>query len=214
MKINKNSYLDKKRLKIINISKTIIIRNGWNKNLFNIISVEKKINSSELYILFPNGYKDMLSIILKNLNKDFEKQLNRSNFKKLPLHKRIKIIVMGKIAFIDLEKDFYKKIFYYLLLPNNYKLLSSQIYKSVDSIWHIAMDQSTDFNYYTKRIILSGIYSSTLFHFFNNNNIDETEEKLDFLLSKVSKIPSIKKNIYSLGQKIPSFFKFFNKYSF
>ena len=42
----------------------------------------------------------------------------------------------------------------------------------------------------------------------------ETEEKLEFLLSKVSKIPNIKKNIYSLGKKIPSFFKFFNKYRF
>ena len=214
MKKKKINFLDKKRLKIINFSKDIIIKNGWNKNLFNIISVEKKINSSELYILFPNGYKDMLLITLQNLNSEFEKNFNVSGFMKLPLHKRIKKIVMAKISFINLEKDFYKKIFYYLLLPNNYSLLSSQIYKSVDSIWHIARDQSTDFNYYTKRIILSGIYSSTLFHFFNNNNIDDTEEKLDTLLAKVSRIPNIKKNINSLGKSMPSIFKFFSKYSY
>ena len=214
MKSKKNNSLDKKRLKIINFSKDLIIKNGWNKNLFNIISVEKKINSSELYILFPNGYKDMLLISLKNLNSEFEKNFNTSKFIKLPLHKRIKKIVMAKISFINLEKEFYKKIFYYLLLPNNHSLLSTQIYKSADSIWYIAMDQSTDFNYYTKRIILSGIYSSTLFHFFNNSNLDATEEKLDSLLAKVSRIPNIKKSINSLGKSISYFFKFFNKYSY
>jgi len=214
MKTKKINLLEIKRLRILNISKYIIISNGWNKNLFDIISFEKKINSRELYILFPNGYKDMILFSLRNLNSEFEKNFNRSNLKQFPLNKRIKAIVIAKISFIDLEKEFYKKIFYYLLLPNNYRLLSSQIYKSVDSMWHIAMDQSTDFNYYTKRIILFGIYSSSLFHFFNNNNIDETEEKLDALLAKVSKIPNIKKNINSLSKKIPSFFKLFNKYNY
>ena len=108
MKKNKISYLDKKRLEIINFSKDVIIRNGWNKNLFDTISFEKKINSSELYILFPDGYKDMLSVSLQNLNSEFEKKFNKSLLKKLPLHKGIKIVVMAKISFIDLEKDFYK----------------------------------------------------------------------------------------------------------
>ncbi len=210
----KISELDKRRLKLILFSKNIIMKNGWNKNLFYQISIESKIDSNSLYLLFPNGYKDMLIFTLHNLNSDFEKKFNRSKIKKLPIHKRIKTILMDKIFFIDLEKDFYKKIYYYLLLPNNYKLLSSQIYKSVDSIWYIAMDKSTDFNYYTKRIILSGIYSSILFHYFNNDNVDETEKKLDKFLAMVSKIPTIKKNVNFFTKKLPSLFKLFGEISY
>ena len=214
MKINQINELEKKRIKLINISIDIIIKNGWNKMLFNKISTQKKINSNDLNILFPNGYKDMLIVSLKYLNADFEKKFNISTIKKLPTHKRIKKIIMKKIHFINLKKEFYKTIFYHLLLPNNYKLLSDQIYKSVDSIWYIANDQSTDFNFYTKRIILAGIYTSTLFHFFNNNKIIETEKKLDRLLVKVSKIPQIKKKLISLSQNLPSFYKVLSKPTF
>ena len=215
MKTKQINDLEKKRLKLIIISIDIIIENGWNKTLFKKISNQKKISSDELNILFPDGYKDMLLKSLQNLNNEFEKKINRTTkIKKLPLHKRIKKIVMEKIYFINLKKEFYKKIFYYLLLPYNYKLLSYQIYKSVDSIWHIALDQSTDFNYYTKRIILAGIYSSTLFHFFNNDNINETEKKLDALLVKVSKIPNVKEKLSLVGQNLPLFYKLFSKSSF
>ena len=115
MKIKKMSDIGKRRLKLIHTSRDIIISNGWNKNLFEKISNEKNIHLSELYVLFPNGYKDMLILSLHNLNSEFEQKFNRSKIRKFPLHKRIKIIVMAKIALIGLEKKFYKKIFYYLL---------------------------------------------------------------------------------------------------
>ena len=60
MKIKQINDLEKKRLKLINISIDIIIENGWNKTLFKKISNQKKISSDELNILFPDGYKDML----------------------------------------------------------------------------------------------------------------------------------------------------------
>ena len=210
----KINNLEKKRIKIINFSKDIIIKNGWNKNLFKKISQEKKLNLSEIHVLFPNGYKDMLLFTLHNLNYNFEKKFSYSKIKNLPLHKKIKKIIIDKINFINLEKEFYKKIFYHLLLPNNYRMLTSQIYRSADLMWYIAKDKSTDFNYYSKRMILSCIYSSTLFYFFNNNNLEGTEKYLDKMLINVSQIPKLKKNFISLMQPLSSFSKFFSKHSY
>ena len=36
------------------------------------------------------------------------------------------------------------------------------LYSTVDAMWRAAGDTSTDFNFYTKRAILSAVYSSTL----------------------------------------------------
>ena len=66
-------------------------------------------------------------------------------------------------------------------------------------MWYIAGDNSTDFNFYTKRIILSVVYSSVVLHFINNESMFETEKKLDTNLLKVSKIPLIK-NLYGIFQ--------------
>ena len=36
------------------------------------------------------------------------------------------------------------------------------VYRTVDAMWRAAGDTSTDFNFYTKRGILAGVYGSTL----------------------------------------------------
>ena len=38
------------------------------------------------------------------------------------------------------------------------------LYRTIDAIWYAAGDTSTDFNFYTKRATLAGVYSSTLFY--------------------------------------------------
>jgi len=209
MKKKKLNNIQNKRIFIINSSKNIVIKNGWNESLFNEISSNKIISSRELNILFPRGYIDMLQLSLKDLNDQLEKRFYKIDIIKLPLHKRVKKVLIEKISLMNISKEFYKKTFYYLLLPINYKLLTSQIYKTVDLIWYIAKDRSTDFNYYSKRIILSAVYSSAVFHFFNNNNLLETERKLDQLLLRVSKIPKIKNNFKFINNNLTTFVKRF-----
>ena len=112
------------------------------------------------------------------------------------------------------NKNFYKKTFYFLLIPGNYKLLSAYLYKSINLMWYIAGDNSTDFNFYTKRIILSIVYSSVVLHFINNESMFETEKKLDNNLLKVSKMPLIKDKIQLVKKSLPSFLRLLKSYSF
>ena len=62
-------------------------------------------------------------------------------------------------------------------------------------MWRIVGDKSTDFSFYTRRISLAAVYTSTLLFWLNdnsNNNI-ETEFFLDRRLKDISKISSLKK---------------------
>ena len=86
--------------------------------------------------------------------------------------------------------------------------LPSQLYNSVDQIWFIAGDSSVDFNFYTKRLILSGIYSRVMLFFFNNDNQQELESLLDENLKRVSKIPEIKSKFRILKEYFPKILKF------
>ena len=132
----------------------------------------------------------------------------------MPVHKRIKKIIITKVNLMNKHKDFYRRTFYFLLIPINYKLLTAYLYKSVDLMWYISGDNSTDFNFYTKRMILSGVYSSVILHFISNDSLLETEKKLDNNLLKVSKIPVIKEKIRFYKKSLPSFWRLVKKYSF
>ena len=206
--------LEKKRLELVNLSKNIVKEYGWNDSLFENISFHNRISYDELIILFPDGYKEMLKLSLDYLNYELENICSQYDFIRIPIHKRIKKIIITKINLMNKHKNFYKRTFYFLLIPMNYKLLTAYLYKTVNLMWYIAGDNSTDFNFYTKRMILSGVYSSVILHFISNDNLLETEKKLDGNLLKVSKIPVIKEKIQLYKKRLPSFLRLLKRYSF
>ena len=62
-------------------------------------------------------------------------------------------------------------------------------------MWRIAGDKSTDFSFYTRRISLATVYTSTLLFWLNDESNDnvETEFFLDRRLRDINKISSFKK---------------------
>ena len=199
---------------MVNLSKNIVKKYGWNDSLFKKISSHNRISYDELIILFPDGYKDMLKLSLDYLNYELENICSQYDFIRLPVHKRIKKIILTKINIINKHKDFYRRTFYFLLIPINYKLLTAYLYKSVDLMWYISGDNSTDFNFYTKRMILLSVYSSVILHYISNDSLLETDKKLDNNLLKVSKIPLIKGKIQLYKKSLPSFLRLLKSYSF
>ncbi|MDC0161760.1 hypothetical protein OAI94_00965 [bacterium] len=127
---------------------------------------------------------------------------------RLPIHKRVKKILLLKIYLMNKEKIFYKKIFINLLVPKKNISSLSQLYKSIDHMWFLAGDVSVDFNFYTKRIILAGIYSRVILFFFNNNNQKDLEKIIDQDLRRVSKIPELKLKLNMIKDYFPKILKF------
>ena len=195
MKKSHNNYLLKKRLEVLKYAKIFISEKGLNKNSLENISKRYGLNINEIELLFPEGNIDLIKFTLEQLNKELEEYCKKIDLIRLPVHKRIKKVLLSKISLMNKNKLFYRSIFLNLLIPKKNFSLSNQIYNSVDQIWFIAGDSSTDFNFYTKRLILSGIYSRVILFFFNNNNQEELENILDESLKRVSKIPEIKSKL-------------------
>ena len=203
MKKTQNKYLFKKRLEVLNFAKTIISEKGLTSHTFKNISNKHGLDLSEIELLFPEGKSDLVQFALEQLNNELEDYCKKIDLIRLQVHKRIRKILLSKIYLMNKEKLFYKKIFLNLLIPKKNFSLPSQIYKSVDQIWFIAGDSSTDFNFYTKRLILSAIYSRIMLYFFNNNNQQDLENILDESLKKVSKIPEIKSKFKIFKEYFP-----------
>ncbi len=203
-----NKYLNNRRIKILNLAKKIIAKDGLTSTIFRDISHKNNLDINELNLLFPDGRNDLLAFALKDLNIQLEEYCKKIDLIRLPVHKRIRKILLSKIHIMNKDKEFYKKIFLFFLIPNKNLSLPIQLYKSIDQIWFIAGDSSVDFNFYTKRLILAGIYSRVILFFFNNNNQQQLENLLDLNLKRVSKIPLLKSKINIFKDYFPSVFRF------
>tara|TARA_X000001036_G_C20503595_1_gene734932 strand:+ start:231 stop:872 length:642 start_codon:yes stop_codon:yes gene_type:complete len=208
MKKHQNKFLFKKRLQVLKYAKVFISDKGFTSKSLNNIVKNYNLDLNEIELLFPDGNVDLVKFALEQLNKELEEQCKKIDLIRLPIHKRIREVILLKMLLMQKDKIFYRNIFSNLLIPKKNFSLPNQIYNSVDQIWFIAGDTSVDFNFYTKRLILSGIYSRILLFFFNNNNQQELEIILDVNLKRVSKIPEIKSKLKIFKEYLPKIAKF------
>ena len=202
-----NNSNNKIKTIILQKLKKIVSDEGWSEKVLKQL-LQNGVEKSDLVTFFQYDYKELLKYSLEELNKSLEKEINKINIINYSLNKRIKKILMLRFNILNNDKEFYKKTFYHLLIPSNNKIMKSSLYKSVDTMWYLAGDNSTDFNFYTKRLILAVIYVNALFVLFNKN-FDEVESNIDRNLKKISKIPKIKDRISFIKDNIPVFFKSF-----
>ncbi|KAM6057550.1 ubiquinone biosynthesis protein COQ9, mitochondrial isoform 2-T2 [Chlamydotis macqueenii] len=72
-----------------------------------------------------------------------------------------------------------------LLLPHNIPSSLNLLTSMVDDIWHYAGDQSTDFNWYTRRAVLTGVYNTTELVMMQDSSPD-FEDTWRFLENRVA----------------------------
>jgi len=208
-----NTSLDSMRKKILNESKIFIVKNGWNENLFDIVANNSKFTKEEILALFPNGYLSLLNFYLFELNRLMTENSKKLDLIRMKTHLRIREIILLRLRDLQCDKPLFKRTFFTLMLPQNHRLFLKSLYITIDQMWFIAGDSSTDFNFYSKRAILAGIYSSVILYWINNKNFDETSEFLDKQLKKVSKIPRLKNHINNLSRFFPQAVSIFRNFS-
>ena len=164
---------------------------------------KKKTSSLRIKIfkeLFKNGSIDFIDTFSKIIDLEVIENYNLAEPKPERVPEKIKKIIMIRLNLSQKYKEAVRSSISLTALPINTKISLNILYRTCNSIWRIAGDKSTDFSFYTRRISLAAVYTSTLFFWLNdksNNNI-ETEYFLDRRLKDISKISSLKRPLIDL----------------
>ena len=84
-----------------------------------------------------------------------------------------------------------------LAMPQNAAVAARSIYRTVDAIWHRCGDTATDFNFYTKRGLLAGVYGAVLLYWLNDSSegFADTWAFLDRRIDDVMLIPRLQADL-------------------
>lgn len=77
-----------------------------------------------------------------------------------------------------------------LALPHNAPLGMRCVARTVDAIWRAAGDASSDYNWYTKRGLLAGVYTATVFYWINDKS-EGTADTYHFLERRIDTVMRI-----------------------
>ena len=192
MKINRNKIL-------LRLLKNITEYEDFDDALLSTLS-QLKINQDKFYDikqdLLPKGLSSLMKELNLIINQIIDKEQKPSKFKNYKINEKIKYFVIRRLmVFQNLvdKRKFFKKI----LKPNLIVSSNKTLFKIADEIWFLAGDKSTDYNYYTKRIILMNIYAITFsfFVFDNSKDLERTKKFLDKEISAVLKFGNLKNKL-------------------
>ena len=146
--------------------------------------------------ILPNGFKSLMIEVNQIINERLRSQKTPKNFKTFRTHEKVIFFVLRRLEIFNEILDKHK-FFKETLKPFVFLNTSKTLFQIADEIWFLAGDKSTDYNYYTKRIILMNIYAITFsfFVFDNSKDLERTKKFLDKEISAVLKFGNLKNKL-------------------
>lgn len=172
---------------------------GWTRTALASGVRRLELPAGEADRLFPGGPVQVLTYLSQRADLRTVEDMEKEGVGALKIRDRIKGAVRIRLERHAGEREAVRRALALLSLPFNAGLALKLLYKTVDAMWYAAGDTSTDFNFYTKRATLAGVYSSTLLYWLNDRSAgaDATWAFLDRRIDDVMKIEKLKSQVRS-----------------
>ena len=165
---------------------------GWNIISLKQAAQDSKIDENYISLIFDNGINDMTNFFNKYYDDMMEKEIKGLNLQEMKIRDKIKNSVKIRLKLYKNHKSSIKRLIEFYSNPKNTNLAIANCYKTVDTIWYAIGDQSTDFNFYSKRIILLKIYIRTILKFVQDDS-DDHLKTYNFLDNQIEEVMTINK---------------------
>lgn len=179
---------------------------GFTDSVLARAAEEAGVPKHELRRLFPDGPLSLVREFSEWADAQMIREIRRKQLTALKMRERIALAVKTRIAVLKPHKEAARRAAAFLTLPPHAASGVKLLYRTVDAIWRAAGDTSTDFNFYTKRAILAGVYSATLMRWFSDTSTGEadTDQFLRNRIDDVMKFEKFKAQVREQIGRLPS----------
>ena len=198
---------ERQRKKILKQALIDINTYGFNENMLIQVAENCNLSKGTLGRLFPEGIYELKEYFFNQTDIEMLKKINQVENKDIRIRDKIYNGVIIRLEIFQKNKNSIKHIF---VSESSSPIKSiKNLWNTADLIWRSAGDTSTDYNHYTKRLLLSWVYLSTLLCWFNDKSKNIEETKL-FLNRRIDEVLKFGKTSASIKSRI-SDFNIFNK---
>lgn len=172
---------------------------GWNDALLEKAAKKNKISAAETARLFPAGARDLAVYFSEWADDQALAKLTPAKLKNLKVREKIALGARTRLEIMAPHKAAAQTALTFMALPPRSLWLPKMVWRTADRLWLAAGDTATDYNHYTKRLLLSGVLTSTALYWLNDQSAGH-EKTWAFLGNRID-------NVLKLGQKISAFRK-------
>jgi len=166
---------------------------GWSETAFKAAIVDTGIAPAVARGLFPRGALDLATAFHRRGDDLMVAALKAQTLTDMRFRDKVAFAVRLRLEAVD-DKEAVRRGATLFALPMHAVEGSKLIWGTADRIWTALGDTSRDINWYTKRVTLSGVYSSTVLYWLGDDSLDHqaTWAFLDRRIDDVMKIEEVK----------------------
>jgi ubiquinone biosynthesis protein COQ9 len=135
---------------------------GWTHKAVDSAAEQLGIEQAQARLAFPKSAADMVDAYIQGVDAAMETHFTPKRIAAMKVRDRIRALVWYRLETMAPAREAVRTGLSILAMPQNLALAARIGWRSADLMWRLAGDTATDYNHYTKRLILSGVYGSTL----------------------------------------------------
>jgi ubiquinone biosynthesis protein COQ9 len=186
--------LDELRLELAPRIAAAAIFDGWSAAALAEAARAAGVDPAVARLAFPEGAMDMIAAWVDSIDARMERAFDRDALAQMPIRERIRSLVWFRLEAVGGLEEALRRAVAIQAMPQNLARTAKLAWSSADKMWRLAGDTATDYNHYSKRGILAGIYAATLAVFVDDASEDKAETRafLDRRIEGVMKFEKAK----------------------
>ena len=186
---------------------------GWNSKAVGNAAEQTGIDTAQARLAFPKSAAEMVDAYIQGVDAAMEAEFTPAKVAAMKVRDRIRSLVWYRLETMAPAREAVRTGLSILALPQNVPLALRAGWRSADLMWRLAGDTATDYNHYTKPLILSGVYASTLLAWLDDQTEGWTETSafLDRRLADVMRFEKWKASWSGSDIRRPSLSRFLGR---
>lgn len=154
--------LDELRLALAPEIARAAVFDGWSDEALGQAAALAGVDSAVARLAFPGGAMDMIAAWIDCTDAKMQAALGNGALAGFKIRERIRALLQFRLDACAGHEEALRRALAIQAMPQNLARTLGIGWHSADLMWRLAGDTATDYNHYTKRAILMGIYSATL----------------------------------------------------
>ena len=147
---------------------------GWSDAAFSSAASDIGVDMATARSAYPRGVLGVAIAYHKRGDQRMLERIEDENLDSLRIRDRIATAIKFRIEAVE-NKEVARRSATFFSLPTHGPVGARLIWETSDAIWVAMGDSSDDINWYTKRSILSAVYSSTILYWFGDNSLNHSD---------------------------------------
>ncbi len=195
------------RERVVEAALPHIAFDGWTMAALRAGAEAAGLDEREAAVLFPRGPMEAIDVHMALADRRMIEDVSALDPAPAGVGATVRAALRARLERNAPHREAIRRAAARLSLPHNAPLALRSLYRTVDAVWLLADDRSTDFSYYTRRATLAGLYAAVLQVWLNDRSegLEATWDFLDRRLEDIASIARTRARLTRCVERLPRF---------